>query len=85
MTNTTLSAKIECYHSQHPQDQGRLAVVVEQLKNVCCSKLKNVEMAELFYKTIKNDNLTSAIKNAQSWKRSSKKHVDHRTHSILMT
>lgn len=86
MTNTGSSAKIECSHSRHPQDRGRRAVVVEQLKNARCSKLKNVEMAELFNKAIKNDILTtSAIKNAQSWKRSSKKHVDHRTHSILMT
>lgn len=74
MTNTSWSAKIECSHSQHPWDQGRQAVVVEQLKNAHCSKLKNVEMAELFHKAITNDILTtSAIKNAQSWKRPSKK------------
>lgn len=86
MTNTSWSAKIECSHSQHPWDQGRQAVVVEQLKNAHCSKLKNVEMAELFHKAIKNDILTtSAIKNARVGRDLPKKHVDHRTHSVLMT
>ena len=32
MTNTSSSAKIQCSHSQHPQDQGRQAVVAEQLR-----------------------------------------------------
>lgn len=57
-----------------------------QLRNARCSKLKNVEIAELFYKAIKNDILTtSAIKTPRCWKRSSNKYLEHRTHSILVT
>jgi len=75
------SAKAECSHPQHPWEWGRWAVVAVWLKNAHCSKLKNVEIAELFYKAIKNDILTtSTIKTPWCWKS-----VDHRTHSILMT
>lgn len=80
------SAEAECSHPQHPWEWGRWAVVAVQLRNARCSKLKNVEIAELFYKAIKNDILTtSAIKTPRCWKRSSNKYLEHRTHSILVT